>query len=61
MQTIAPRQRAFVEGWWPVWPRLVRSPARVRAPARGDGAPPATSPLPEQDPTLPLYHDAQLW
>jgi|JI6StandDraft_1071083.scaffolds.fasta_scaffold04995_6 hypothetical protein len=33
----------------------------MRVAPRGDAVAPPPGPLPEQDPALPLYHDAQLW
>jgi hypothetical protein len=62
MRTATARPRFFMDGWWP-WPRLERSTWwRVSTPPRSDAAATATpGPLPEQDPTLPLYHDANLW
>lgn len=50
-------------GWWLGWSRADEPThtAIVRVSPREDAAAPTPGPLPEQDPALPLYHDAHLW
>ncbi len=61
---MALRPRGLLLGWWPRDAHTERpAPAPVQPVAmRQATAPQEPTPLlPAQDPTLPLYHDANLW